>query len=527
MNVDILFKENARKKMQSGVDQLADAVKVTLGPKGRNVAIRSQQDGKPKLTKDGVTVARSINLTDKVEDMGAQLVKDAAIKTYILAGDGTTTSTLLAQVIIREGMIALENKANPVDLKKGMDRATATVIANLKTQSLDATGDRLIQVATIAANNDEEIGQMVAKTLNLVGKNGVVYLENGNKPDTIVSIVDGIQLDKGYITERFVTNRAKMTVEFKDPLIFIYDRKLATLFDIQNVLLFAIHNNRPLLVIAEDIDGEALSTMVINKASGKQFAAIKLPGYGNMQAQMLEDVSVMIGGRVTSPTSGDTLINIKADMFGSAEKVIITNSVTSIIGGKGKKKDIDAQIAEVEALIENTDNEFELDKLRKQRLAKLTNGVGIITVGAQTDIEMLEKKDRIDDSLRATRAAMEEGVLPGGGVAYIRAIAAISESYTNGDEDMGRIIIKTALESPLRQMIANAGGNEDDILLNVLGGKGDEGYNIKTGEQTLVSMFDSGIIDPMQVARVALENACSVAAMFLTTECAISDAVVK
>ena len=530
MVTEISYKDEARQKMKQGVDKLANAVKVTLGAGGRNVTIRDERTGKPKVTKDGVTVARVINLPDKVEDMGAQLIKAAAEKTAALAGDGTTTSTLLAQVIITEGLKHMDSaSANPVNMKRGIDKAVTAVLVSLREQSQTVTLDnieRLVNVATISANNDGEIGKIVADAMKRVGADGVVTLQESKTAETYIERVDGLQIDKGYISPFFVNNLPKMSVDFEDAIILLYDRKISLYMDLEPLLNFAIGNKKPLLIIAEDVEGEALATLIANRTQRAfPFAAIKHPGFGNMSLQMLEDIASLTGGKVVSDSKGDILKNIKfTEYVGRAAKITITNVTTTITGGKGKKDDIADRIQQVKALIDNNPNEIEKEKLRKWRLAKLANGVGVIHVGATTEVEMKEKKDRIDDSLCATKAALEEGILPGGGVSYIRALQAI-ETLTSEDKDeqIGINIIRKALEEPLMQMLTNAGVQNIEEVINTVKAcaDADGGYNLKTGAYE--AFFTTGIIDPSKVARVALENAASVGAMFLTTECAIVD----
>lgn len=527
MQTDILFGSEARKKMQDGVNKLANAVKSTLGPRGRNVTIR-RDDSKHtiSMTKDGVSVARIINLPDKYEDMGAQIVKIASEKTALIAGDGTTTSALLAQVIIAEGMEAVDNDISPIALKKGMDMAVELVLKSLKEQVRPVTDANLVDIATIAANNDRQIGVLVANAIDQTGKDGVIYLDLSKTTESYLEMTHGIFIDRGYLSPYFVNVPAKMTVEFLNPLILFSERKISFLKEIEHLLNLAIRGKRPLLIIAEDVDGDALQTLLVNKRDkGFQFAAIKQPGYGNMQLQMMEDIALMTGGKIVSQSLGQAWENVNADFFGTAEKIVITSTATTIIGAKGKKEAIDGRIDEIRALIENNPNEFEKEKLKRQRLAKLTNGLGVIYAGGQTEIEATEKKDRIEDSICATRAAIAEGILPGGGVAYIRALGALPESFENVDENEGLRIIKVALEAPLRQMLLNAGMKNSDAIINEIADNsyGDFGYNVKTGDY--VMMIETGIIDPLKVARVALENAVSVGGMFLTTECAIVDIV--
>ncbi len=532
MLTDLVFDKEAREKMKDGVDKLADAVKVTLGAKGRNVAIRDERTGKPKLTKDGVTVARSINLPDKTEDMGAQLVKAAAEKTAVMAGDGTTTSTLLAQVIIAEGMKCMDANSNPVDVKKGIDKAVAAVVAHLKSRStpVGIKSELLVNVATISANNDAEIGEIVAGTLQEVGSDGVVTVLESKTEKTYSEIVEGLQIDKGYISPYFVNNPAKMAVEFADALIFMSERKITKLDEIQRVLEFANAQNppRPLLIIAEDVEAEALAVLVANKVRKNfQYAAIRLPGFGNMSLQMLEDVATITGGQVMSEQRGDMVKNIDLSKYlGRADHITISSTLTNITGGKGSKKDIQAKIENLKGLIESNPSEYEKDKIRKQRLAKVSNGVGIIYVGANTEVEMKEKKDRIDDAVCATKAAMEEGISPGGGIAYLKSIPSVDKlTFENVDENLGVEIVIKALKSPIEQMLYNAGVSKDksyDIIKNLSDdGEYHYGYNLHTG--AFEDFRVTGILDPTKVSRCALENAASVGSMFLTTACAITD----
>lgn len=522
MITEILFTNEAREKMKAGVDKIGNAVKVTLGAKGRNVAIRNDRSGKGHVTKDGVTVARSINLPDKTEDMGAQMIKEAALKTAEIAGDGTTTSTILAQAMITEGMIALSAGANPVGIKKGMDKAVALVLENLQKQSRQITPENKIDVATISANNDREIGVLVADALTKVGDNGIVYLQDSKTADTYTEKVDGLQLDRGYISPYFVNNTAKMLVDFDNAFILLCERKVSSYHDLEPAMLIAVAEKRPLLIIAEDVDSEALAVLITNKLKQNlPFAAIKLPGYGNMQQQILEDIAVITGGKVISEAQGDMLRAVKRDMLGQADKISISSITTNIIGGKGQKKDIEDRIKQVQALIANHDNEVEKEKLRTQRLAKLCNGVAVIYVGATTEVEMREKKDRVDDSLRATTAAIREGIVPGGGIAYLRAIDALPIEFDDKDETTGLNIISGALSAPLSQILINAGLGKSDIFSKLAQSAGDYGYNVKS--EKFEQFFETGIIDPALVSRVALENAASVASMFLTTECTIVD----
>lgn len=526
MLTNLLFGSDGRKKMKDGVDKLANAVKATLGPKGRNVTIRRDDPNHTiVVTKDGVTVARIINLIDKHEDMGARMVKMAAEKTALLAGDGTTTSTLLAQTIINEGISAVDLGCNPMDVKKGIDKAVEIVVSSIRKSAVPVTDEKLVDVATIAANNDREIGELVADAILKTGKDGVIYLDNSPTSETYTKVTEGIIIDRGYISPYFVNVPAKMTVEFENPLILFSERKISMLSEIKHLLATAITNKRPLLIVAEDVDGEALQTLLVNKRDGgHKFAAIKQPGFGNMQIQMMEDIALMTGGKIVSQSLGQAWEKVDNSFFGSADKVVITSTSTSIIGAHGKKEQIDGRIDEIRALIENAPNEVEKEKLKKLRLAKLTNGTGIIYVGAQTEIEVGEKKDRIDDAICATRSALAEGILPGGGVGYLRAIASLPKSFENKDENKGLEIVRTALEAPLRQMLLNGGMKNADAVVNkiVENEDPDFGFNVKTGEYNC--MVASGVIDPAKVSRVALENAASVGGLFITTECSIVDA---
>lgn len=528
MYTNIYFKEEARKRMKAGVDLLANAVKCTLGPGGRNVSIRMDNPQHTIIiTKDGVTVARIINPADKMEAMGAQIIKDAAEKTAKLAGDGTTTSTLLAQVIIEEGLKSLALNANPVDIKRGMDKAVAIVVEDLKKQSLEVTDEALVQIATIAANNEPVLGGIVAKALKDVGPDGVIYLQPSNSVETYTELQKGIYIDRGYLSPYFVNNKEKMTVEFNNPIILFSERKISILKDIQHILEFANGSNvkkekRPLLIIAEDVDGEALQTMLRSKLEGGcQFAAIKQPGFGNMQLQMMEDLTIMTGGKMVSQSLGMAWEKVDGAYFGQADKIIITSTSTTIIGARGKKDAIEKRLEEIRALIADNPSEYEKEKLRNQRLAKLTNGIGIIHVGGPTEVEMKEKMDRIDDSRCATKAAMAEGIVAGGGTAYIRAIVALPDHFDNKDENYGLSIIREALKAPLLQIAENAGVASGMVLETVMTNAGNYGYNAKTAAYE--DLLKAGVIDPTKVARVALENASSVGGMFLTTECGIVD----
>lgn len=528
MITNILFNKEARKKMQDGVTKLADAVKATLGPSGRNVCIRPEAPPHtPKITKDGVTVARTINLLDKFEDMGAQLVKMAAEKTAMAAGDGTTTSTLLAQVIISQGLDALEGRANPVEIKKGMDKAVELVVANIKSQSKPVTDENLIQIASIAANNDSEIGTIVADAIKKTGNDGVIHLTVSKTAETYLELTEGIQIDRGYISPYFATNQMKMTAELDDAYIVFSERKVSTLKDIEPILNLCIKENKPLLIIAEDVDGEALAVLLANKLQGgRKFCAIKQPGFGNMQVQMMDDIAVMTGGKLISTHLGQTWEKVDKGFLGRADKIIVGQNTTSIIGAKGRKGVIEGRINEIRAAIADSKNEFERDKLKNMRLAKLTNGTGVIHVGGQTEVEAREKLDRIDDAKCATYAAIAEGVVPGGGAAYIHSIKSLPKSFGHKDQNIGLNIIREALISPLCQIALNAGINFEEatkISINVEDSPDSHGYNAKTG--VIEDLLERGIIDPAKVSRIALENASSVSGMFLTTQAAITDVV--
>lgn len=523
-----LYKGEARNKMKAGVDKLADAVKVTIGPKGRNVAIRnlSPNSTVPIMTKDGVTVAKTINLADKVEDMGAQLVKEAAIKTMIMAGDGTTTSTVLAQKIISEGMAALEKGANPMDLKRGIDKAVECAVAHLNKISTQVNGDseKIKNIATISANNDEEIGKIISEAMMKVGIDGHVYQQESKDGRTYIEVIEGLQIDKGYITPHFINNQRSGCVEFKDPYILIYDKKISMLYDIEPILEKVVQAKKPLLIIADDVDGEALNVMVTNKLrKGLEFAAIKIPGFGMAQKEFLEDVAIATGATVISEEQGYKLRDTHMELLGRAKHITIDRNKTVVIGGIGKKDKVNDRIESLKSLILESKNEFEQQRL-KLRLAILSEGVAIMNVGAPTEIEMKEKGYRIEDALCATRAAIEEGIVPGGGVSYIKCIASVQLLESdNTDEETGIDIILSALEEPILQILANAGIVLADGVVQKIkeGKKVDHGFNAKTG--IYENFFTTGVIDPCKVARVALENAASVAAMFLTTECVISD----
>ncbi len=526
MFTEIIYNDNARKRMYEGVLKLANAVKVTLGAKGRNVVIRQDYNKQPISTKDGVSVARPIRFEDPYEDMGALMVKEAAEKTYLLAGDGTTTSTLLAQVIIEKGMEALESKSNPIEIKKGMDKAVAEVVNHLLAQAKKVDAESLINIAITSANNDAEIGKLVAEIVTKVGRDGIVTIQDSKTPDTTTEAVEGIVVDKGWISHYFVTDKSKMTVEFENPYILIFERKISALKDIQKLLEEVSKTKKPLLIIAEDVDGEALYTLIANAQRSLPFAAIKLPGYANIahQQQIVEDLAIMLGAKVISETKGDVLIDVKMEDLGKAKKITIDSNSTKIFGAGGKKNKIEQHIEQVKALIANSKDDFEKERLKRQRLSKLTNGAGIIWVGAQTDSERIEKKARVDDALRATRAALEEGIIPGGGIAYLKAREALHEVFLNSltkDQQTGAEIIKLALYAPFQQIMINAGEDAQNRLADIDNELvTDYGFNVKNEEYE--NFFDTGIIDPTKVARVALENACSVAGVFICTEAAMA-----
>jgi chaperonin GroEL len=522
MSKNIFFDTTAREKLKKGVDTLADAVKVTLGPKGRNV-ILDKKFGAPSITKDGVTVAKDIELKDPIENMGAQLVKEVASKTADSAGDGTTTATVLTQAIFTTGIKNVTAGANPMDLKRGIDKAVAAVVAHLKTQSKKiSNSNEIAQVATISANSDSEIGQMIADAMDKVGKEGVITVEEARGTETEVKTVEGMQFDRGYLSPYFVTNTEKMEAELERPYILIYDKKVSSMKELLPVLEQVAQTGKPLVIIAEDVDGEALATLVVNKIRGAlKVAAVKAPGFGDRRKAMLEDIAILTGGQVISEERGYKLENATLDYLGTAEKVIIDKDNTTVVNGSGKPEDIQARVHQIKAQMENTTSDYDREKLQ-ERLAKLSGGVAILYIGAATEIEMKEKKDRVDDALHATRAAVEEGIVPGGGVALIRAVDALNNVQTrNEDEAIGVNIIRTALESPLRTIVANAGGEASVIINRIKEGKADFGYNAR--DDKFENMFEAGVIDPTKVTRLALENAASVAALLLTTECVIAD----
>jgi chaperonin GroEL len=523
MAKDIFFEVEAREKLKKGVDSLADAVKVTLGPKGRNVVI-GKKFGAPHVTKDGVTVAKEIELKDPIENMGAQMVKEVASKTADIAGDGTTTATVLAQAIISAGLKNVAAGANPMDLKRGIDKAVAEVVKNLKKLSKEVGSDnsKIKQIATISANNDETIGALIAEAMKVVGNDGVITVEEAKGTETEVKTVEGMQFDRGYLSPYFVTNAEKMITEMENPLILICEKKISSMKELLPILEPVVQSGKGLVIIAEDVDGEALGTLVVNRLRGSlKVAAVKAPGFGDRRKAMLEDIAILTGGQVISEERGMTLENVSMDMLGSAAKIEIDKDNTTIINGKGKKGDITARVGQIRAQIETTTSDYDREKLQ-ERLAKLAGGVAVLYVGAPTEMEMKEKKDRVDDALAATRAAVEEGIVPGGGVALIRAIETLDKlKGENEDEVTGIAIVKRAAEEPLRQIIANAGGEGAVIVQKVREGKEDFGYNART--ETYEKLYKAGVIDPTKVTRIAVENAASIAAMLLTTECVIAD----
>ena len=523
MAKEIKFNMDARAKMKEGADALADAVKVTLGPKGRNVVI-AKKFGAPHVTKDGVTVAKEIQLEDQFADMGAQMVKEVASKTNDQAGDGTTTATVLAQAIINVGLKNVTAGANPMDLKRGIDKAVAEVVKNLREQSQEVGEDyaKIEQVGTISANNDNYIGKLIADAMSKVKKDGVITVEEAKGTETEVKVVEGMQFDRGYISPYFMTNGDKMEAVLDTPYILITDKKISTMKDLLPVLEPIAREGKSLLIVAEDIDGEALTTLVVNKLRGTlKIAAVKAPGFGDRRKEMLQDIAILTGGMVISEERGFTLENATPDMLGKAEKVVVTKDNTTVVNGAGAADAIQERADLIRKQIETTTSDYDREKLQ-ERLGKLAGGVAVLYVGAATEVEMKEKKDRVEDALSATRAAVEEGIVPGGGVAYIRAAEAIKDlKGDNEDETTGIRIVARAIEEPLRQIAANAGVEGSVIINKIREGKGDFGYNARTDEY--VNMYEAGVIDPTKVSRVALENAASVAGMFLTTECAIAD----
>jgi|TARA_B110000908_G_scaffold163823_1_gene210924 chaperonin GroEL len=523
MAKQITFDIEARDALKRGVDALANAVKVTLGPKGRNVII-DRKFGAPSITKDGVSVAKEIELVDAVENMGAQMVKEVAAKTADIAGDGTTTATVLAQAIVTTGLKNVAAGANPMDLKRGIDKAVKAVVTALQKQSIEVGDnlDKIEQVASISANNDSSIGKLIAQAMEKVKKEGVITVEEAKGTDTTVEIVEGMQFDRGYLSPYFVTNAEKMHAELESPYILIYDKKISNMKDMLPILEQTSQTSRPILIIAEDVDGEALATLVVNKIRGSlKIAAVKAPGFGDRRKAMLEDIAILTGGTVVSEERGFKLENTTLEMLGQADKVVIDKDNTTVVNGKGDAEGIKVRVSQIKAQMESTTSDYDKEKLQ-ERLAKLAGGVAVLYVGAASEIEMKEKKDRVDDALHATRAAVEEGIVPGGGVALVRAAEELENIATeNEDELTGVQIIMRALEAPLRQIVSNAGGEGAVVVSKIKEGKADFGYNAKT--DTFEPMLEAGIIDPTKVTRVALENAASVAGMLLTTECVLAD----
>lgn len=519
----IKFNLEARDALKKGVDQLADAVKVTLGPKGRNVVIE-KSFGAPAVTKDGVSVAKEIELEDKIENLGAQMVKEVASKTADVAGDGTTTATVLAQAIYNQGMKNVAAGASPMDIKRGIDKAVEKVVAALRDQSKEVgdSSDKIEQVATISANNDSTIGKLIAEAMSKVSKEGVITVEEAKGTETYVDVVEGMQFDRGYLSPYFVTDSEKMTADLEDPYILIYDKKISNMKELLPVLEPVAQSGKPLLIISEDLEGEALATLVVNKMRGSlKVAAVKAPGFGDRRKAMLEDIAVLTGGTVISEERGYKLENATIDMLGTCEKVSIDKDNTTVVNGSGDAKEIEARVNQIKAQIESTTSDYDKEKLQ-ERLAKLAGGVAVLYVGAASEVEMKEKKDRVDDALAATRAAIEEGIVPGGGVALVRAAASLEgNSGDNDDETTGINIIARAIEEPLRQIVVNAGQEGSVVINKVKEGKDDFGYNAKS--EAYGNMLEQGIIDPTKVTRVALENAASVAAMLLTTEATITE----
>ena len=523
MAKEIKFDIEARDQLKNGIDALANAVKVTLGPKGRNVVIEKKFGG-PQITKDGVTVAKEVELEDPFENVGAQMVKEVASKTNDDAGDGTTTATVLAQSVVSVGLKNVTAGANPMDLKRGIDKAVGQVISSLRSQSKEIGDDttKIQQVASISANNDNSIGSLIAEAMEKVKKEGVITVEEAKTSDTYVEVVEGMQFDRGYISPYFVTDTEKMEAVLENPYILIHDKKISTMKDLLPVLEASAQSGRPLMIIAEDVDGEALATLVVNKLRGSlKIAAVKAPGFGDRRKEMLQDIAILTGGTVISEETGLKLETATLDMLGSAEKITIDKENTTVVNGSGEKETIEARVGQIKNQIENTSSDYDREKLQ-ERLAKLAGGVAVIYVGAASEVEMKEKKDRVDDALSATRAAVEEGIIPGGGVAYIRAIDTLDKVKSdNVDEKTGVNIVKRALEEPLRQIVENAGLEGSVVVQRIKEGKADFGYNART--EKYENLFESGVIDPTKVARIALENAASIAGMFLTTECVLVD----
>lgn len=523
MAKQLFFETDARNKMKKGVDVLANAVKVTLGPKGRNVVIE-KKFGAPSVTKDGVTVAKEIELEDAIENMGAQMLKEVASKTADVAGDGTTTATVLAQSIITEGLRNVAAGANPMDLKRGIEKAVKAVVENLRAQSQEVGDDnkKIEQVATISANNDNEIGKLIAEAMAKVSKDGVITIEEAKGIETGIEVVEGMQFDRGYISPYFVTNSEKMEAELENPYILIYDKKISSMKDILHILEKVAQQGAPLLIISEDLEGEALATLVVNKLRGTlKVAAVKAPGFGDRRKEMLQDIAILTKGIVISEEQGYKLENADLTYLGKCERVVIDKDNTVIVGGKGEKDGINGRINQIKAQIESTTSDYDREKLQ-ERLAKLSGGVAVLNVGAATEVEMKEKKDRVDDALHATRAAVEEGIVPGGGVAYVRSIEGLANLETlNADEATGVQIVRRALEEPLRQIVENCGIEGSVVVNKVKEGKGDYGFNARTEEYE--NLIAAGVIDPTKVSRIALENAASIAGMVLTTECVVAD----
>ncbi len=523
MAKDIKFDIDARDGLRRGVDALANAVKVTLGPKGRNVII-SKSFGAPQVTKDGVTVAKEIELVDALENMGAQMVKEVASKTNDLAGDGTTTATVLAQSIVKEGLKNVAAGANPMDLKRGIDKAVEAIVQNLAKQSkkVGDSSEKIKQVASISSNNDDAIGELIAQAFGKVGKEGVITVEEAKGTDTYVDVVEGMQFDRGYLSPYFVTDSEKMTADLESPYILLFDKKISSMKDLLPVLEPVAQSGKPLLIIAEDVDGEALATLVVNKLRGSlKIAAVKAPGFGDRRKAMLEDIAILTGGTVISEERGFSLENASLDMLGTCEKISIDKDNTTIVNGGGVAKDIKSRVGQIKSQIETTTSDYDREKLQ-ERLAKLAGGVAVLYVGAASEVEMKEKKDRVDDALHSTRAAVEEGIVAGGGVALLRAKSVLSKvNAENDDEETGLQIVARAIEAPIRTIVSNAGGEGSVVVAKILDGKGDFGYDAKS--EKYVDMLKVGIIDPKKVTRVALENAASVAGMILTTECALTD----
>lgn len=523
MAKQLFFDLNARNRMKAGVDTLANAVKVTLGPKGRNVVLE-KKFGAPHVTKDGVSVAKEIELEDPIENMGAQMVKEVASKTADIAGDGTTTATVLAQSIIGEGLRNVAAGANPMDLKRGIDKAVQAVVEHLRQQSQSVGADpgRIRQVATISANNDETIGSLIAEAFGKVGNEGVITVEEAKGTSTTVEVVEGMQFDRGYISPYFVTNTEKMQAVLENPYILLCDRKIAAMKDMISLLEKTAQSGRPLLIVAEELEGEALATLVVNKIRGTlKVAAVKAPGFGDRRKEMLQDIAILTGGTVISEEQGYKLENAGLDHLGTAESVTIDKDNTIIVGGKGEKQAIEARIKQIRAQIENTTSDYDREKLQ-ERLAKLSGGVAVLYVGAATEVEMKEKKDRVEDALHATRAAVQEGIVPGGGIAFIRSANALATlNGANEDENTGIAIVRRALEEPLRQIVQNSGQEGSIVVQKVKEGEKDYGYNART--EKYEPLFGAGVIDPTKVSRIAIENAASIAGLLLTTDCVVAE----